>query len=182
MPRSCPPNTFCIETTTLVVLGFLVLLTLFFLRDSIVPSATHSQYVEPQPAPTPVYNPLPLDSYTRQPRDVLLNPYAPPLRVSVPDNSKYHQVGILKSKAGQTIIIPLMAKVINNKRDMWQYYTIHDRNTIVKLPVIHKGKSCTEERGCDSLATGDSVMVEGYDKPFTVTLYDSGAYRYDPDV
>jgi len=183
MPKTCPPNTLCIETTTVVVLGCLLLLTLFLLRDSIVSSLTVTTVRAPPPAtPTPVYNPIPLDSYTRQPKDVLLNPYAPPLRLSVPDNSRYHQVGILKCTKGQAVVIPLMAKVINGKRDMWRYYTLHDRNTIVKLPVIHKGKSCTEERGCDGLSTGDSVMVEGYDRPFTVTLYDSGSFRYDPDV
>lgn len=182
MSKQCPPNTICIETTTMVVLGALVILSFFLLRDSLPPlSNPPPTKPDVNPAPIPVYNPIPLDSYTRQPQDVLLNPYAPPLRLSVPDNSKYHQIGILKTQGGPTIVIPLMAKALNNKRDMWQYYTLHDRNTIVKLPVINKGKSCTDERGCDGLNTGDTVMVEGYDKPFIVTLYDSGAYSYNPD-
>ena len=56
---------------------------------------------------------------------------------------------------------PLMAN-----RDKWQFYTM---NNNIKLPIVNRGKSCTNEYGCDNLYNGDSVYVEGIKDAFNVT-------------
>ena len=164
---SCPPGYICIGLTGAV--GILVgMLLLFYV---LINSRESTPYTPPSPSPT--YRPLPVQTNMSIPRDTLLNPYTPPLRLTVGNDMTYHQVGLLKSESGPSIVIPLMARVVNRKRSMWKYYTLHDKNTLVKLPVVSRGKSCTAEYGCDELSTGESVVVEGYDPPFKVSLYDN---------
>ena len=164
----CPPGYICIGLTGLTCLLIVILIGFYLLTTAQDKEPSH----EEQPHQK-VFRPQPVYSNTAIPRDVLLNPYTPPLRVSVSDDTRYHQIGLLKAESGPNLVIPLMAKVVNRKRSMWNYYTLHDSNTMVKLPVVSKSKSCTGEYGCDELSTGETVMVEGYDVPFRVSLYDN---------
>ena len=186
MKPQCPPGMICIETSTLLMIAIFTCFTGYWFKEAVcaqqTPVQLSLQHHQGPAHPSPVYNPRPVDSYTRLPDDTLLNPYVPPLRLSVPDSRNYHQIGILKSKERNDVVIPLMARSINMKRDMWNYYTLHERNTLVKLPVVSKSKSCTDERGCEALDTGDVVLVEGYKDLFVVTLYDTGGNRYDATI
>jgi len=131
----------------------------------------------------------------RQP-DVLFDAYEPPLRddryfplrmglYPIPINirtqgprgrdAEYRQVGILTR--GDTIL-PLMGKPLLANRDKWNFYTMNDKNTMIKLPIRVKGKSGTSEYGCDDVSTGDTVFVEGYKDAFNVTAYDNDVIRY----
>lgn len=166
---NCPPGYICIGLTGAVSI-LVILLLLFY---TLINRTASQQRPPSPPIQQPTYRPLPVQTHTSEPTDTLLNPYAPPLRLSVSNDMTYHQVGLLKSESGPSIVIPLMARVINRKRSMWKYYTLHDRNTLVKLPVVSRGKSCTAEYGCDELTTGEIVIVEGYDIPFKVSLYDN---------
>lgn len=133
--------------------------------------------------------------------DPLLDPYNPPLRDSFPDYSmggrvmmpiniptqgppmmmeQYTQVGLLTRANGKEMILPLMGQQLYTSRDKWNYYTMSDKNNIVKLPIYSRGKSCMNEYGCDSLNSGDHVRVEGYNDNFKVTIYDSKLMRYLP--
>jgi hypothetical protein len=129
--------------------------------------------------------------------DVLMNPYAAPLRDDriitsdirggVPINvstravdADYRQIGILTRQNGQESILPLMGRPLFTNRDKWQFYTLNDRN--IKLPLVNKGKSCTNEYGCDNLYNGDSVYVEGINDAFKVTVYDNAVMKYIPFV
>jgi len=126
--------------------------------------------------------------------DVLLNPYQAPLRddryfptimggmlpINVPTqsvNTTYRQVGILTR--GDTIL-PLMGKPLFTNRDKWNFYTMNDKNNMIKLPLSNKGKSCTSEFGCDNIYNGDSVYVEGYNDAFKATVYDNQVMQYIP--
>lgn len=128
--------------------------------------------------------------------DVLLNPYQPPLRddryfpiqmgmgmgmpINVPThsvNTSYRQVGILTR--GDTIL-PLMGKPLFTNRDKWNFYTMNDKNNMIKLPLSNKGKSCTSEFGCDNIYNGDNVYVEGYNDAFKATVYDNQVMQYIP--
>jgi hypothetical protein len=128
--------------------------------------------------------------------DVLLNPYQPPLRddryfptaslggcgipINVPThsvNTTYRQVGILTR--GDTIL-PLMGKPLFTNRDKWNFYTMNDKNNMIKLPLSNKGKSCTSEFGCDNIYNGDNVYVEGYNDAFKATVYDNQVMQYIP--
>ena len=135
--------------------------------------------------------------------DVLEDPYAPPLRndsyfggigpmmpmaaagipINVrtqgpPINTNYRQVGLLTRINGKETILPLMGRPLQKNRDKWQFYTMSDKNTSVKLPISFKKKSCTGEYGCDNIYNGDTVFVEGYKDAFQATIYDNAVMEY----
>jgi hypothetical protein len=130
--------------------------------------------------------------------DVLLNPYDAPLRdervfnkscsnvnipINIPTqsvNSNYRQLGILTRINRDDTILPLMGRPLIVNRDKWNYYTMNDKNNMIKLPISFKNKSCTSETGCDSVYNGDTVYVEGYSDLFRVTLYDNATMEYIP--
>jgi len=78
------------------------------------------------------------------------------------------------------MILPLMGRPLITNRDKWNYYTMTDKSAMIKLPITSKGRSCTNEYGCDSLYNGDTVLVEGYGDAFRVTMYDNQVMRYIP--
>jgi hypothetical protein len=146
---------------------------------------------------------LPSYPYTNLPNDVLLNPYVPPLRderylmqpltfaptgvvpINVSTNvgavnTNYRQMGFLTSLNDKDKIIPLMGRPLYTSRDKWQYYTISDQRNSIKLPILRRGKSCTNEYGCDRLYTGENVYIEGLNKQFKVTLYENDTIQYLP--
>jgi hypothetical protein len=99
----------------------------------------------------------------------------------------YQQIGILtkmvqsnRMDGGEPTILPLMGRSLMNGRDKWQYYTVSNTNNAVRLPVSVKGKSCTNEYGCDSIYNGDTIYVEGYDDTFKATVYENSTLRYIP--
>ena len=138
-------------------------------------------------------------SYSTIPDDVLMNPYEPPLRddryirmpldirggvpINIPTQSvdtTYRQVGLLTRLNGSETILPLMGRPLFTNRDKWNFYTMSDKNNMIKLPISNKGRSCTNEYGCDNLYNGDTVYVEGYNDAFKVTTYDNNVMRYLP--
>ena len=144
--------------------------------------------------------PRPSYSFSNVQNDVLMNPYAPPLkdervimtndvRGGIPINintravdTNYRQLGLLKRMNGQEMLLPLMGRPLYVGRDKWQYYTMSDSNNQIKLPVSFKSKSCTSEYGCDEISNGDTVYVDGLNATFQVTMYDNATMRYLPFV
>ena len=150
------------------------------------------------------------NSFLMPPRmnDTLLDPYNPPLRdnsylfggrgmvpINIPTQGpppqmmaammmreEYQQVGLLTRANGSEMILPLMGQPLYTNRDKWNYYTMSDKNNIVKLPINYRGKNCMNEYGCDSLNSGDHVHVEGYNDKFKVTIYDNKLMRYLPVI
>ena len=141
-------------------------------------------------------------SFSNLENDVLMNPYNAPLKddrvnpvnnldprgvpINVPTqsvNASYRQVGILTRLNGDgENILPLMGKPLFTNRDKWNYYTMTDKNNMIKLPITHKGRSCTNEYGCDSMYNGDTVYVEGYNDAFKVTMYENNTMQYIPNL
>ena len=130
--------------------------------------------------------------------DILLNPYAPPLRddrifnnencsnkipINIPTqslNTNYRQIGILTRVNGGEVILPLMGRPLFRNRDKWNFYTMNDKNSMIKLPISFKNKSCTSQQGCDNVYDGDTVYVEGFNDVFRVTIYDNNVMEYIP--
>lgn len=123
------------------------------------------------------------------------NPYEPPLkdnksyvrRIGLPINiptstvdSNYGCVGILTRVGGKEQILPLFGRPLHMGRNNWQYYAMSDKNNNIKLPISNKGKSCTNEYGCDNISNGDIVYVEGYGDTFKATIYENNVPRYIP--
>ena len=138
-------------------------------------------------------------SHNNRQNDVLLNPYSAPLRddrvfnntnyngpkipINVPTqsfNTNYRQVGILTRVNGDETILPLMGRPLFANRDKWNFYTMNDKNGMIKLPISFRNKSCTSSQGCDNLYNGDTVYVEGYSDIFRVTIYDNNSMEYIP--
>ena len=145
-------------------------------------------------------------------KDVIGNPYVPPLRderylitdnlvfappygypgrvpINISTNigavdTQYRQLGILTPLNGSSKdnILPLMGRPLFTNRNMWNYYTTGNQHNNIKLPVSRKGKSCTNEYGCDKLYNGDTVYIEGINEPYRVTEYDNDTIRYLPFV
>jgi hypothetical protein len=145
--------------------------------------------------------------YTNLPGDVLMNPYVPPLRderylvpelamappgrvpINVSTNigavdTNYRQVGLLTplNASPDGKILALMGRPLFTNREKWQYYTISDQNNSIKLPVIVKGRSASNEYGVDKIYSGDTIYVEGYKQAFRVTEYENDTIRYLPYV
>jgi hypothetical protein len=136
--------------------------------------------------------------YSNIQNDVLLNPYAAPLRdqrifnnnnvgVGIPINiatqgvdTTYRQVGMLTRLNGVQTILPLIGRPLMTNRNKWNFYSQSDQNNSVKLPITFKGKSGTSEYGCDDLSNGDTIYVEGYNDAFKVTMYDNAQQKYIP--
>ena len=196
MPKRCPPGVLCIENVTIVILvilfGIIILFINFKSRDT--PIKEREREMPIQREPVSMFNLSSL--FSNMPANVLMNPYEPPLRddryfrmppfggrgvpINIPTqsvNTSYRQVGILTK--GDTIL-PLMGKPLFTNRDKWNFYTMSDKNNMIKLPVTNKGKSCTNEYGCDNLYNGDTVYVEGYNEAFKITIYDNDTIRYLP--
>jgi hypothetical protein len=142
--------------------------------------------------------------------DPLSNAYVPPvkcdagglmkdpLHMTIPQNSiainvptqhynvQYAQVGILTKRYGNNNeILPLMGRRTVTSRNKWQYYTVsggggNGGNLQAKLPVKVRGKTCSNEYGCEEVNTGDDVYVEGFQDTFQATIYESGMFSYIP--
>jgi len=177
MGKKCPPGVICFENITIIFIVIITILIVWFFvnrKPIVVMNEASSLSVNPAYGLTNINN------------DVLLNPYQPPLRDDRAGvrtkgyDSEYRQIGILTRQRGPELILPLMGIPIHVARDKWNFYTMKDSNSMIKLPITYKGKSCTSEYGCDNLYNGDSIYVEGYNDTFIVTVYDNQVSRYNP--
>lgn len=201
MARKCPPGVICFENVTIFFILVLVALIALYLNTKRVNSPDVTKEIIIQEERPSIFGmfPRPSFSFSNVSSDVLLNPYQPPLRDDrvfrtdmsdprgVPINvstravdAEYRQVGLLTRMGGPEMILPLMGRPLYVSRDKWNFYTMSDKNSMVKLPISYKGKSCTNEYGCDNLYNGDVVYVEGYNDTFKVTTYDNQVMRYIP--
>lgn len=193
MPKKCPPGVFCIENITLsfliIVLG-LGIYVLIYLKNNKNNNTTIS---------TEKHINIPQFSGFNFNIPTISDPYHPPLKnnyylpkdssdirgipINVPTRGfqpSYSQIGILTRNNGGETILPLMGRPLFANRNKWQYYTMTDKNNVIKLPISKNGRSCTGQYGCDDLSNGDTVYVEGYNDAFKVTVYENDAPRYIP--
>lgn len=144
-------------------------------------------------------------NYPPKNQDILHNSYSEPLRddriynynnfpgsfkipINIPTQSQpdtnYRQIGVLtrvsSSNADKETILPLMGRPLMTNRDKWNFYTMNDKNNMIKLPIVHKNQRGTREQGVDNLYEGDVVDVLGYTDKFKVTVYDNNVMRYIP--
>ena len=211
--KKCPPGVICLENATMlfiiIALGAIALfiwnkqssqlngITRTINQTFMMGEQSHDSANEIRFRPNVAYN--------NAPKDVLLNPYAPPLRderYMVSDNTprrgvpinvstsidavdtEYRQLGLLTPMKGETEgkMLPLMGRPLFVSRDKWQYYTMSEQRNSIKLPISKNGRSATTEYGVDKLFDGDTVFVEGYNQPFKVTTYDNDVMRYIPFI
>ena len=207
--RRCPPGVFCIENVsfTFLAIVFTGIVMYFFMKGPFQEQPqmhqmhqmhhqmSHQEHPQQHPS---MFQTRANYGVSNAQEDVLLNPYVPPLRddramdvrgpVAIPinvstqgtGNAAYRQVGILTRVNGPETILPLMGRPLFRNRDKWQFYTISEKSNFIKLPISVKGRSCTNEYGCDNVFNGDTVYVEGYNDAFKVTAYDNAVMQYLP--
>jgi len=213
--KKCPPGVICIENISLFLLfmATFVIIYLFYIKPInnekiIIKQENENKNENKNSRETCGFSSFfrfPNYPYNNLPADVLLNPYAPPLkdeRYFVPEisyippntvpinvstnigvvDTTYRQLGILTPLNGinKDNILPLMGRPLYTSRQKYQYYTISNQHNNVKLPVSVKGKSGTNEYGVDQIFNGDTVYIEGYNDAFKVTTYDTDTIKYLP--
>jgi hypothetical protein len=208
--KRCPPGVFCIENVsiTLMILAAVALLVYFLkplnsgqpmqMQHMQMQHMQMQQMQQMQHTHPSMFQSRANYGVSNSQGDVLLNPYVPPMRddratldvrgpvvpinVSTQGaaNAEYRQVGILTRISGPETILPLMGRPLFRNRDKWQFYTISEKSNFIKLPVSVKGRSCTNEYGCDNVYNGDTVYVEGYNDAFKVTAYENSVLQYLP--
>ena len=221
MSKKCPPGIICIENVTFLFFLILIIAILIFMY---IKSNMNSKNIYTNDFTSNIckncnnhkinnvcencnnnYENNNLDKLSIKPafgynnnNDILLNPYAPPLRddrifnnthcsnkvpINVATqsfNTNYRQIGILTRVNGGEVILPLMGRPLFRNRDKWNFYTMNDKNSMIKLPISFKNKSCTSQQGCDNVYDGDTVYVEGFNDVFRVTIYDNNIMEYIP--
>jgi len=211
IPKRCPPGVICFENVTIILICvvFAILGLWVYIRSVRVFSQTSSNASISSSMPVPPTTFMNIQSGNDNNRgrgnDVFLDIYQAPLRddrcslglgrgsdmrpvpVNIPTqgcgDAEYRQVGILTRLNGKDeTILPLMGRPLFTRRDKWNFYTLNDKNNMIKLPVTVKGRSGTDEYGCDNVYTGDTVYVEGYNGAFKVTAYDNQVMRYLPSL
>ena len=211
MGKRCPPGVFCIENVTIVFICVIALIFGIFIywrSRSLFASGNASGNGNSNAMRGNSNNNvflMPAASAEKgSGNDVFFDIYKSPLRDdrcftggggdirgSIPinvstqgcDDAKYRQVGILTRTGGkEETILPLMGRPLFTRRDKWNFYTLNDKNNMIKLPITVKGRSGTDEYGCDNLYNGDTVFVEGYNDVFKVTAYDNQIMRYLPSL
>ena len=209
MTRKCPPGILCVENYTLLFFVLLIIAILYFMNIKYNQNLNNTHNCGCNKMSCTICNnnyknssdliPFLGNSHNNRENDVLLNPYSAPLRddriynntnyngpkipINVPTqsvNSAYRQIGILTRVNGEETMLPLMGKPLFSNRDKWNFYTMNDKNGMIKLPISFKNKSCTSSQGCDNLYNGDTVFVEGYSDTFRVTIYDNNSMEYIP--
>jgi hypothetical protein len=204
MSKKCPPGVFCIENYTLFLLFIIVIgLIIYSYVHFVIKYQSHNHY-KSNLTPVSLVNTNLLPVSTRN--DPMNDPYYPPEKypgLYFPTNSsdirgipinirtrgvptEYSQVGILTRSQGNTnenLILPLMGRRAATSNDKWNYYTMASNGHMnTKLPISVKGKSCTNDYGCDEIYNNDVVYVEGYKETFNATVYENGEFRYIPTI
>ena len=202
MPKRCPPGVICVENVTILFVLIIVGGVFLYLKMNTFKYNQNNKIIVKENGNTSGIFPRASYSFSNLENDVLMNPYNAPLKddrvnpvnnldprgvpINIPTqsvNASYRQVGILTRLNGDgENILPLMGKPLFTNRDKWNYYTMTDKNNMIKLPITHKGRSCTNEYGCDSMYNGDTVYVEGYNDAFKVTMYENNTMQYIPHL
>ena len=205
MKKYCPPGMLCLESYifTFFFMFICTVLIFMFIKINNVNTNCNNKKINNEMQNTFLKIPenlmnKPMCNNNNIYNDVLLDPHTPPIKndttfnnlnnvklmpINVATqsiNTQYRQVGILTRVNEDDTILPLMGRPLITNRDKWNYYTMNDKNNMIKLPVLFKNRSCTSEQGCDSLYEGDTVYVQGYKDLFRVTLYDNNSLEYIP--
>lgn len=101
------------------------------------------------------------------------------------NNQDYQQIGILTANETdkEPIVLPLLAKRVNNNRDRWNYYTATDKNNMMRIPIKHRNIDCDDNIGCIEINDGDNLNIEIYKgRVFTATIYKKQSPQYFAEI
>lgn len=94
----------------------------------------------------------------------------------------YQQYGVLigeeRRHRGEQTILPLIGRQTYPGSSRYHYYTSTNGYHPMKLPVVHKKRTCNDSTGCDEIFSGNIVSVNGYDYDFKADVYPSPDLQY----
>ena len=144
-----------------IVCGGLVLNTMYCYPRATQPNVVHS-HPPCQPLQKPHVQHIQNIPYTRR------------IMSGVP--MEYTAVGYLKGD-GADVIYPLFGRASPTNSNRWNYHTITDKLSSVRLPVHSTdGRDCTLDMGCDELYDGHTVTIPGFSNIFHVHVYPKTFY------
>lgn len=94
----------------------------------------------------------------------------------------YQQMGVLigeeRRHRGEQTILPLIGRQTHPGSSRYHYYTSTNGYHPMKLPVVHKKRTCNDSTGCEEIYSGNIVSVNGYDYDFKADIYPSPDLQY----
>tara|TARA_B100001094_G_C18022215_1_gene715742 strand:- start:340 stop:750 length:411 start_codon:yes stop_codon:yes gene_type:complete len=109
---------------------------------------------------------------------IVINPRRPnrvPININTQHVADPTNLGVLYNNGNR---LNLFGNRVHNGSDKWNYFTRSNDNVSVQLPVMNKGKDCTDEYGCPEIYENDRVSVVGYQGQFKVDLNNARKPKY----
>ena len=82
----------------------------------------------------------------------------------------FTRIGVLY-KNDSNIILPLYGRRTHVRSNTWNYYTITNDESKIKIELKIKDRECLRKTGCKELYNGDSVHIPEYNGVFIVNMY-----------
>ena len=81
----------------------------------------------------------------------------------------FTRIGVLY-KNDSNVILPLYGRRTHVRSNTWNYYTITNDESKIKIELKIKDRQCLRKTGCKELYNGDSVHIPEYNGVFTVNM------------
>jgi len=82
----------------------------------------------------------------------------------------FTRIGVLY-KNDSNIILPLYGRRTHVRSNTWNYYTITNDESKIKIELKIKDRQCLRKTGCKELYNGDTLHIPEYNGVFTVNMY-----------
>ena len=82
----------------------------------------------------------------------------------------FTRIGVLY-KNDSNVILSLYGRRTHVRSNTWNYYTITNDESKIKIELKIKDRQCLRKTGCKELYNGDTVYIPEYNGVFTVNMY-----------
>ena len=82
----------------------------------------------------------------------------------------FTRIGVLY-KNDSNVILPLYGRRTHVRSNTWNYYTITNDESRIKIELKIKDRQCLRKTGCKELYNGDKIHIPEYNGVFTVNMY-----------
>ena len=82
----------------------------------------------------------------------------------------FTRIGVLY-KNDSNVILPLYGRRTHVRSNTWNYYTITNDESKIKIELKIKDRQCLRKTGCKELYNGDTLHIPEYNGVFTVNMY-----------
>ena len=82
----------------------------------------------------------------------------------------FTRIGVLY-KNDSNVILSLYGRRTHVRSNTWNYYTITNDESKIKIELNIKDRECLRKTGCKELYNGDTIYIPEYNGVFTVNMY-----------